>query len=177
MSETTGLKHIEISKSSIDKAKEKSYQMGQLKNSITKGEGNIHGFLGELITAQELKAEESNTYDFDIKLNNLKIEVKTKRVTTPPKSFYECSIAALNIKQKCDFYVFTRILKNMESGWILGYLSKEDYFEKATFLEKGTVDPSNGWKVLTDCYNLPIAELKNIEDLKNETSKHSNRFI
>ena len=169
MSETTGLKRIEISKSFIDEAKRKSKQMGQLRNSITKGAGNIYGFLGEFIAAQELKAEESNTYDYDIKLNNLTIDVKTKRVTTPPKSFYECSVAALNTKQKCDFYVFTRILKNMESGWVLGYLSKEEYFKKSTFLKKGTVDPSNGWEVLTDCYNLPIAELKNIEGLKNET--------
>ena len=45
--------------------------MGQLRNSITKGAGNVHGFLGEIITTQELKAEESNTYDYDIKLNSL----------------------------------------------------------------------------------------------------------
>lgn len=164
------MKHIKISKSFIDKAKSKSNQMGQLRNSITKGAGNIHGFLGEIITAQELKAEENNTYDYDIKLNGLTIDVKTKRVNTPPKNFYECSIAALNTKQKCDFYVFTRILKTMESGWILGYLSKEDYFKKATFLKKGMIDPSNGWTVSTDCYNLPISELKDIEELHNETN-------
>ena len=58
----------------------------------------------------------------------------------------------------------------MESGWILGYLSKEDYFKKATFLKKGTVDPSNGWTVSTDCYNLPISDLKSIEELKHETN-------
>tara|TARA_R110000744_G_C18937551_1_gene513939 strand:- start:38 stop:532 length:495 start_codon:yes stop_codon:yes gene_type:complete len=164
------MKPIKISKSFIDKAKSKSDQMGQLRNSITKGAGNVHGFLGEIITVNELKAEESNTYDYDIKLNNLTIDVKTKRVTTPPRSFYECSVAALNTKQKCDFYVFTRILKNMELGWILGYISKEDYFKKANFLKKGTVDPSNGWTVSTDCYNLPISDLKSIEELKHETN-------
>ena len=165
------MKHIKISNDSIVKAKAKASEMGTLRNSITKGAGNIHGFLGEIITAQELKAEESNTYDYDIKLNGSTIDVKTKRVNTSPKSFYECSIAALNTKQKCDFYVFTRILKNMESGWILGYLSKEDYFKKATLLKKGMVDPSNGWTVRTNCYNLPILDLKNIEELKHETTK------
>ena len=164
------MKHIEISEDDIAKATMKATQMGELRNSITKGEGNLHGFLGEIITANELKAKEENTFDYDIRLNDILIDVKTKRVNTEPRSFYECSVAALNTKQKCDFYVFTRILKSMEAGWILGYLSKKEYFDKAVFLKKGDVDPSNGWTVSTDCYNLPISELKNIEDLQNETN-------
>jgi len=55
----------------------------------------------------------------------------------------------------------------MEEGWLLGYLPKEEYFDRAVFLKKGQTDPSNGWTVSADCYNLPIKELKNIEDLKN----------
>ena len=100
---------------------------------------------------------------------DIKIDVKSKRVTTPPRDYYECSVAALNTKQRCNIYVFTRILKDRTQGWILGYINKEDYFKKATFLKKGEVDPSNNWKVSTDCYNLPIKELNNIEDLLNET--------
>ena len=53
------MKHIKISNDSIVKAKAKASEMGTLRNSITKGAGNIHGFLGEIITAQELKAEEN----------------------------------------------------------------------------------------------------------------------
>ena len=49
-------------------------------------------------------------------------------------------------------------------------IRNEDYFKKATFLKKGMVDPSNGWTVSTDCYNLPISELKSIEELHNETN-------
>lgn len=143
--------------------------MGELNNSITKGKGNIHGFLGEIITANFLNTNTSNTYDYDIIFNNLKIDVKTKRVNTAPKEYYECSIADLNTKQKCDVYVFTRILKDMTKGWLLGYINKKDFFEKAKFLKKGTVDPSNNWKVSTDCYNLSISKLKNIENLKYET--------
>ena len=60
------MKHIEISEDDIAKATMKATQMGELRNSITKGEGNLHGFLGEIITANELKAEEENTFDYDI---------------------------------------------------------------------------------------------------------------
>jgi len=159
------MKHISILSADIEKAKHLSDKMGKLNNSITKGQGNVHGFLGEILVSNFLKSKLCNTYDYDIIHNDLKIDVKTKRVNTPPRNNYECSIAALNTKQKCNIYVFTRILNNMKEGWILGYLNKKEYFRRAVFLKEGHVDPSNNWKVLTDCYNLPINKLNNIEDL------------
>ena len=161
------MKLINITQENITEAKKLSGEMGKLNNSITKGEGNIHGFLGEIITANLLSVSTFNTYDYDIVFNNIKIDVKTKKVNTPPRNYYECSIANLNTKQKCDVYVFTRILNDMTKGWLLGYINKKDYFEKATFLRKGSIDPSNNWKVLTDCYNLPINKLKDIDNLKS----------
>ena len=163
------MKLTNITAEDITKARILAEDMGQLKNSITKGQGNIYGFLGEIIVSKFLGIELSNTYDYDMILNNTKIDVKTKRVNTPPKDYYECSVAGLNTKQQCDVYVFTRILKDMTTGWILGYLNKEDYFKKSTFLKKGEIDPSNNWKVSTDCYNLSINKLNNIGDL-NETN-------
>ena len=159
------MKHINILSEDIKKAEHLANKMGRLNNSITKGQGNVHGFLGEIIVSNFLKSELCNTYDYDIIHNNFKIDVKTKRVNTPPRLTYECSIAALNTKQKCNMYIFTRILNSMKEGWILGYLNKKEYFKKATFLKKGHIDPSNNWQVLTDCYNLPISILNNIEEL------------
>ena len=165
------MKPINITQENIIEAKKLSEEMGKLNNSITKGKGNIHGFLGEIITANFLNVTTFNTYDYDIVFNDIKIDVKTKRVNTPPRNYYECSIADLNTKQKCDVYVFTRILNDMTKGWLLGYINKKDYFEKATFLKKGSIDPSNNWKVLTDCYNLPINKLEDIDNLKYEKEK------
>ena len=164
------MKRIDITGEDIKEAKLLANNMGTLQNSITKGQGNVHGFLGEIITSKFLKSKLNNTYDYDIIHNNLKIDVKTKRVTTPPRDYYECSVASLNTKQLCDIYVFTRVLKDMTKGWLLGYINKKDYFDKAVLLKKGDIDPSNNWKVLTDCYNLPINKLNNIENLINETN-------
>ena len=164
------MKRIDITGEDIKEAKLLSNNMGTLQNSITKGQGNVHGFLGEIITSKFLKSKLSNTYDYDIVYNNIKIDVKTKRVTTPPRDYYECSVASLNTKQLCDIYVFTRVLKDMTKGWLLGYINKKDYFDKAVLLKKGDIDPSNNWKVKTDCYNLPINKLNNIENLINETN-------
>ena len=160
------MKRIDITGEDIKEAKLLANNMGTLQNSITKGQGNVHGFLGEIITSKFLKSKLSNTYDYDIIYNN----IKTKRVTTPPRDYYECSVASLNTKQLCDIYVFTRVLKEMTKGWLLGYINKKDYFDKAVLLKKGDIDPSNNWKVKTDCYNLPINKLNNIENLINETN-------
>ena len=165
MLDKTGQKLINIKHEDVCRAKSLSSNLGTLNNSITKGRGNVYGFLGELITANFLGVDLSNTYDYDIIYKDTKIDVKTKKVSSEPKPHYECSIANLNTKQKCDVYVFTRVLKDMSKGWILGFLTKEDYFNKATFLKRGNIDPSNNWTVKTDCFNLSISNLKPIEEL------------
>ena len=159
------MKHIKIKKEDIDRATEMSNNMGTLNNSITKGEGNVIGFLGEIIVANELGINLDNTYDYDLIFDGKKIDVKSKRVTSEPRDYYECSVAALNTKQKCDVYMFTRIKSDLSEGWILGYLDKEKYLKDSKFLKKGSVDPDNNWRVRTDCYNLPINKLENVDKL------------
>ena len=160
------MRHIKITNKHIELAEKMSKSMGTLNNSITKGQGNIVGFLGEIIVAEYLDIILDNTYDYDLIYKNKKIDVKSKKVTTPPKSYYECSIAALNTKQKCDLYIFTRITKDLSRGWILGYLDKEKYLNDSKLLKKDEIDSDNGWKVLTDCYNLPINKLKDVKELQ-----------
>ena len=59
------MKPINITQENIIEAKKLSEEMGKLNNSITKGKGNIHGFLGEIITANFLNVTTFNTYDYD----------------------------------------------------------------------------------------------------------------
>lgn len=152
-------------------AHEKSMEMGTLRNSVTNGAGNLVGFVGEGLVHEYLQDQGqmcgwTNTYDYDLILEgDITIDVKSKRTGFPPRLDYECSITAYNTKQKCDVYVFTRVRNDMTVGWILGFLPKSEYFDKATFMEKGTVDSSNGWKVKSDCYNVPINELRPIHEL------------
>jgi len=157
--------YVKITKEMIDKATEKALEMGIIRNSITKGQGNISGFLGEEIVNSFLKGSLENTYNYDIIKDNVKIDVKTKRCTSKPKEYYDCSIARTSLHQKCDKYVFVRILWNKSNpdewthSWILGELTKEDYFQKARELTKGQVDPSNNFVVKADCYNVAIKDL------------------
>ena len=156
---------IIITEQDIKQAKKLSEEMGSLKNSITEGDGNICGFIGEIIVANYIGGKHENSYDYDIiGPNGHKIDVKTKRTNFEPKEFYECSIAKLNTRQKCDFYIFTRILNDMSVGWILGCKHKEEYFNQANFMKAGQVDSSNNFTVKSDCYNLRISDLNNINE-------------
>lgn len=143
-------------------ARADAVQMGQLNNSITKGQGNVAGFVGERIAQAVLGGKLDNTYDYDLVLPNGKtVDVKTKQTSVEPKDYYDCSVAAFNTKQKCDYYAFVRVKNDLSVGWFLGIISKEDYFKQARHLKKGDKDPSNNYTVRADCYNLAIRELPN----------------
>jgi len=156
------MNEVEITLDMIDKARTKSSEMGVLKNSIIRGNGNIAGFVGEQIALQCLGGEWQNTYEYDILMaDGQRIDVKTKQTSVVPLPDYDCSIAKFNTKQKCDSYAFVRVKKDLTVGWYLGTIKKDIFFDKARFMKKGTVDPSNNYKVQSDCYNLKIKELQN----------------
>jgi len=153
----------------ITEAHSKATEMGVLHKSITGGAGNLAGFVGEGLVAQyfrnmEVEVDTTNTYEYDMLANGSRVDVKTKRTSVKPRPDYECSISD-GKRQACDIYVFTRVKNDYSVGWLLGYMPSDEYFEVANFMEKGTIDPSNGWKVSRDCWNLPIEELRNIDEL------------
>lgn len=151
---------IRTTQESVREATDMAEEMGRLRNSITSGQGNIAGFLGEVLTRKLLSAEQGNTYDYDLVLpDNSTIDVKTKRTTVEPKDYYDCSVAALNTKQKCDYYAFVRVRNDYKYAWFLGLIPKTDYFSKARLLKKGDTDGDNGFIVKSDCYNMSIADL------------------
>ena len=142
-------------------ARDKAAEMGRLNNSITRGQGNLAGFIGEAVAQQVMGGVLANTYDYDLILCNGKtVDVKTKQTSVKPLENYECSIAALNTKQECDYYAFVRVKNDFSVGWFLGVYEKQQYMLDAKYLTKGTIDPDNGYVVKSDCYNLPIHQLK-----------------
>ena len=152
---------VAISATMLVEARDKAAEMGRLRNSIINGAGNIAGFIGEAIAQKVLGGELSNTYDYDLVLPSGKtVDVKTKQTSVKPLETYECSIAALNTTQECDYYAFIRVKNDFTVGWYLGMYDKKQYMEDAVFMKKGTVDSSNGYTVKSDCYNLKISELK-----------------
>ena len=154
------MKEIDISEETIERAKLMAADLGKLNNSIEHGGGNIAGFIGEIVCSEVMGGKLNNTYQYDLVLDDGRtVDVKTKRTSVRPREDYDCSIAAYNTKQECDMYAFVRVLNDYSKAWFLGCMDKADYFRRAQFMERGQVDPSNGFTVKANCYNVKIGEL------------------
>ena len=142
--------------------------LGGIYNSITKGDGNYAGRLGELALAKHLGVEVKDHKDYDLIYNDSKVEVKTKRRATKPKPNYTVNIAATSKHQKPDTYAFLSVeYSDRDSGgnysdllkiWLCGYKSADQFFEEAEFWPKGTPDPPF-FKTHRDMYVMKIEEL------------------
>ena len=129
------------------KADHKAFMLGELNNSILRGNGSHSGYIGEMIVVSVLGGKASNTFDYDIVLDDgTRVDVKTKRTSSPPLPHYSCSVAKFNTRQDCDVYAFVRI--------------KYDFYLSATEHMRASHDPSNGFVFRADCYNLPIQDLE-----------------
>ena len=169
---------LDFDDSMIARAKEKAASLGSINNSILKGGGNIAGYLGEEALAPYIDAQiVSNNrgldkYNHDLLLDcGHRLEVKTKRRTVPPKSYYDVSIAETSRHQKPDLYAFISLefdratkthpkkyygLKNV---WLCGFMSSYEYWERAKLWESVKIDRTYNFKTHVNMYNLPIGEL------------------
>ena len=150
---------VQITNSMRETAHDMASEMGILSRSITRGQGNVYGFLGELVALDVLGGIHQNTMDYDILVDGSKIDVKTKKTTVKPKPDYDCSVADLTRKQNCDYYAFVRVLSDQSTGWFLGVKKAEQYFTDARYIKKGDYDNSNGFTARANCYNMPISAL------------------
>ena len=142
--------------------------LGGIYNSITKGDGNYAGRLGELALAKHLGVEVKDHKDYDLIYNDSKVEVKTKRRATKPKPNYTVNIASTSKHQTPDTYAFLSVeYSDRDSGgnysdllkiWLCGYKSADQFFEEAEFWPKGTPDPPF-FKTHRDMYVMKIEEL------------------
>ena len=154
---------INITDDQRNRAKE-LYEFNVLKGSVTKGEGNEVGALGEIIVLDRYKelAEYVGDYHYDLIIKGKKVDVKTKKQNVPPASHHTYNIFAYNTTQKCDWYCFVVIHSSLKTGWIVGWKDKEEFFKTAKFRKKGEVDdtiPNCEWTFKDDCYCLKITEL------------------
>jgi hypothetical protein len=136
--------------------------------SFLRGRGNITGFLGEIMVKEKFPNfthEDKFSYDFSIEGLNVEVKTKAQTVPYPPYDYYEASVALDSQHQtkNADIYIFCRVFKNraeeFEHGWIIGWLSVEQFKKRGRFLRKGTKDGDNGYVVRADCYNIQYKQL------------------
>lgn len=173
MEDTGFLIPIPVTSEMLERARAKAADLGNLRNSITKGDGNVAGFLGEEALLAYLGTEASpvNTRNYDVIFRGWKIDAKTKRRKSAPREDYDCSVAAYNTGQKCDIYVFASVTYDCKMVHLCGWMPHDEYYEHATAMEEGQQDSNivNGkkYEFHADCYNMKYFQLKRMEDLKN----------
>lgn len=154
----------------INRARKKADDLGSLNRSITKGEGNFAGYLGEIVLNKHIggrliSCNKGNAkYKYDLSYQGYKVEVKSKRRTKDPLGEWDASIADTSKHQTPDIYAFMSItfdrpLKEVQKVWLCGFITPEQYFDEAAFWKRGSRDPSNGWLVRQSCWNLPYKDL------------------
>ena len=162
------MQSLKFNQKMIDQASQWANDLGGIKNSITRGDGNYAGRLGELALAKHLGVEVEDHKDYDLIYNDSKVEVKTKRRATKPKPNYTVNIASTSRHQKPDTYAFLSVeysdrdiggnYSDLLKIWLCGYKSADQFFEEAEFWPKGTPDPPF-FKTHRDMYVMKIEEL------------------
>jgi hypothetical protein len=157
------MKKIYITPEQIEEAKD-LYNFKCLKNSITNGESQVHGALGELIAMQVLQLRENHVdyvghYDYDLICNGKRIDVKTIKSNHEPKDDYNANISAFNHTQQTDFYLWCYVSLDMTYGYVIGYLEKDEFYKIAELKKKGEIDYGQ-WTFKSDTYTTKIKNLK-----------------
>ena len=81
---------IELSEDMVDECRPKANAIGKLNNSVTDGDGNLAGVVGEYVVHKYLAGSIwENTFDYDLIYRDKKIDVKTKRTSVIHMTYYE----------------------------------------------------------------------------------------
>lgn len=156
------------SQDTLSKANQIAKIQGNLKNSITNGERNSQGVLGELAVKKYLgiNADIKGTKDYDFIYNGKKIEVKTMGTNYNPNDTYICSINKNSAFQDCDIYVFCFLNLKTNKLFIYGWCTKKYFYENCYYQPKG--EPVRGLEkgLKEDQYRLKVTNLNKMKELK-----------
>lgn len=148
-----------------EQAQEAARRIGQLEDSILKGEGNLASCIGKIVVAEYLETEchlESQSYT--LMYGGRRSAVKTTQSQGCPDTSFEAKVPMKNAKnQGCEIYIFTRVSYDYKKAWILGWYPKERFLEDAEKVLAGDFDASNRWTAKADCYSIDISELAPLE--------------
>jgi len=158
------MKEINVTEQQLERAKT-LYEFKVLNNSISKGKGNLIGAIGEIVVFDYYINKGKNVihaqnFQYDLIIENYKIECKTLASNVTPKDYYNCHLSTFNDKQDCDYYCFLHALNDFSKVWIKGMLSKHEVNQLKTFKKKGELDGKFAFK--EDTWVIKNYQLKKI---------------
>jgi hypothetical protein len=118
----------------VDYAKSKS--TGQQFNRTTileDGAGQGAGRIGEMAFGRWLmdhghsfSYEADTSFAYDFMVAGLRVDVKTKACTSPPKAHYTAHVTQSQQGHDCDVYFFLRA--SQEAVWLCGWMLKQEFW-------------------------------------------------
>ena len=154
---------VDLTPDMVEYATKKAYELGSLPGSMTKGKGNIIGFLGKIAVCDYYGFDFIDAHGLDIIFGKISFSVKTKAREKKPMPHYVVSIAEMSIKNDSEMYIFTCVNYAHTKAWILGFYPKESYLKNADYMVVGETDGSNSHEKLGNCYNMEISQLKRLD--------------
>ena len=120
---------------------QKLYDFKALSNSIMRGGCNIIGALGEVMIQDIFVHQDTaSTYDYDLIIDNDRIDVKTVKVTNKPNKFFNAKIPAYQKFQETDYYFFGYVTADLTEYYLAGYIAKEQFFNLAELKRAGETE-------------------------------------
>ena len=134
---------LSVTECQREKAKKLAKEMGSLKHSMLRGGGNVRGFLAEIVYAAKFGLEIAHTYNYDLLTKKGKrVDVKSKGGWQIPQPHHWVAVEK-RFEQDCDFYVFTRVRKDLGLVWLLGWMPTLEFRKSAIHFPPGTPDPDD----------------------------------
>jgi hypothetical protein len=149
----------------IDKAK---YGTHNTIEDICTDDTRLIGKLGEVVTSCYFNTDIRDRRDYDVIINQERVEIKSRGVSRKPKLDYLCKI----YKPSIDFdrYIFVFVHSSYTKAWIVGTCSKDEFEYNKHYGCPLIID----WKtapvyVHTDpCYFNLINELEDVESWQSK---------
>ena len=140
-------------------AKQQAEKMNY-EGSMMQGQRDAHASLAEIVACEYVRGEMVRDYDHDFKAWwGLKVDVKNKVLSYPPKDHYDVSIFAYTEKQACDFLLFTGTPKDGSRVWICGGYGKAAFLRDAELKKAGEVVGTNNLTYKRDNYVMQIKDI------------------
>ena len=96
------------------------------------------GFLGEEIVRDYYNVLDPDSHpDYDLVINNCRVDVKTRACKSKPKLDYMCSANWYVYKTGPDYYLFLRVRNDFNKAWILGYIKCKEFYKKSIIQRRG----------------------------------------
>lgn len=154
------MREVRIHDDELNIAKYRDELMGVLPSSRECGNGNVAGFIGEILVQKYIGGVIVDTYDYDILLGETRIDVKTKSVSSVPQPHYLCSVMEYQLKNDTDAYFFVRVNLSTKKAWLLGSISKARLLRDGISQKRGDMD--GNWEVKEDCISVRIDQLEQL---------------